>query len=98
MSGVEPYYNFYNGPSINVLTVRQNQIGFSLRFPEIESGIDHVINQYGKLYYGFMLPSVFQSKLFFEHKNYYIKQLMTVGREHEEIETISFVLELCRVL
>ena len=95
---VEPYYNFYNGPSVSVLRVRQKQIGLSLQFPEIESGIDHVINQYGKLYYGTMLPSIFQSKLFFEHKDYYIKQLMTIDRGAAEIHIISFILELCREL
>ena len=97
-SCVEPYYNFYNGPSASILTVRQKQIGFSLQFPEIESGIDHVINQYGKLYYGTMLPSVFQSKYFVEHKHYYIKQLINADISEEEVGPISFVLELCRVL
>ena len=94
-SCVEPYHNRL---SSSVLTVRQKQIGFSLRFPEIESGIDHMINQYGKLYYGTMLPSVFQSRLFVEHKNYYIKQLINADIGEEEVSPISFVLELCRVL
>jgi len=97
-SCVEPYYNPHNGPSSSVHTVRQKQIGLSLQFPEIEQGIDHVINQYGKLYYGTVLPDIFQGKVFVEHKDYYIKQLMTLDSGDEEIGAISFVLELCRGL
>jgi hypothetical protein len=95
---VEPYYNSYINPGTSMLRVKQGKIGFSLQFPEIQQGIVHVINQYGKLYYGNMLPSIFQSKLFFEHKDYYIKQLMTIDDGDKEIYTISFVLELCREL
>ena len=57
-----------------------------------------MINQYGKLYYGTMLPVIFQSKVFVEHKDYYIKQLMTIDSDDAEIHTISFILELCREL
>jgi hypothetical protein len=95
---VEPYHNSRNRPSTDVLKVKQGQIGFSLQFPEIKQGIVHVINQYGKLYYGTMLPSVFYDKMIFETKNHFIKRLITLNSTHDDLTRISFVLELCREL
>ena len=86
---------------IDVLMVKQGEIGFILRFPDIRKGIIHTINQYGKLYYGTLQPSLFKSEQFVAQKKHYISQLRNLSDPDNknfvaDREQASFVLELCR--
>lgn len=86
---------------IDVLAVQKGEIGFILRFPDLRKGIIHTINQYGKLYYGTLQPSLFKSEQFVAQKKHYISQLRNLSdldnkNSVADREQASFVLELCR--
>jgi hypothetical protein len=96
----------YKETSVGV-TVKHKQLAFTIQIPEIRSGIDHMITQYGTLYYGTLLPKIFTDTHslpgpVYENKDGWIKRLSDIenyiSTNEISVQRISFLLELCREL
>jgi len=92
---VKLYKNTGIGFSIN-----QGRLAFTMQIPEIGLGIDHMINQYGTLYYGNLLPTLFEdsdNNPVCTTKDKWIWKLLDIENwSDSDILFNSFTLELCR--
>ena len=75
------------------------QLAFTIRVPEIRIGIDHMINQYGTLYYGTLLPTLFSDagkngSPIYTTKNDWVHKLSDIENciSLKEVERITFLL------
>ena len=89
----------YRNTNIGV-TVTQERLAFTIQTPEIKIGIDHMINQYGTLYYGILLPRMFKGvgdSPIYTTKDKFLFELLNIENQISVDSNFgSFTLELCR--
>lgn len=84
------------------ISVTHKQLAFTIQIPDIKIGIDNMINQYGTLYYGNLLPKMFKgdsNSPFYTTRDGWIRKLSNIENyvsDEKTVDQITFLLELCR--